>query len=1439
MLYKTTNSNLKILLEHINKNKSLSLEKFPQTTLEHLYVDPKTRSWTFIFHSEGFLNAELLIKLYLNLRDYFLPQDINTSFNFKVTAKPTVKQLNDYWHLVLMIIGQDNPFTKELSSRIFFVNTDEGIKAYLPVKAGVKFFSKLLGKIKKAFSFLGVDLPFVFSFDKEREMNLQKKFENSKEQEIINSTNKVKNNSGKEKNDQVFFGNLISPNIKLTSIDELSEGKNVTIEGLIFKLIFRKTRRGGGILTAEITDYTNSVYAKIFSRDKNGNKILQSVPNHIWVKVRGRVAKDNYLGGDLSLTINSLQRINKKQDKDELPQDKEHRVELHAHSNMTTLSAVNSATDLFNQTRKWGQKALAITDNANVQAFPEISRASKKNNIKPIYGAEINYVEDNEPTVINTDNKLLADKIYTVFDIETTGLSAISDKIIQLSAVKIKKGNIIDRFDQFINPGFSLSEKTINLTGITDDLVKDSLPEKDVLSSFQKFYHGTILAGHNVIKFDYGFINQAFKRNNLKPISSVVIDTLNLSRWLHPELKKFTLDSLSKKFNIKLQHHHRAIDDAQATGILLYYLLKEAEKKFKVKFDYQLNEHNSDVNSWKQTRPTHLTILVKNQKGLKDLYKLISKSNIDYFYRVPRVPRSLLNQYRENFLIGSGDTEGELFDTLVREGLDKALDLSEKINFDYIELQPLENYEPKIESKFIRNKDALKNLIKNYIKLSEIIKKPLVVTGDIHYALPKDRIYRTILVNSKIAKTAVGREINYNLADLSMKKTQYLLNEFSFLGEKRAYEIVVKNTNLINNFISKVEPLRKGLSTPKIEGANSILKNKAFDKAKEMYGNPLPKLIENRLNRELRAIISNGYAVIYVISQRLVSKSNKDGYIVGSRGSVGSSLVATMLGITEVNPLPPHYRSVNGNYTKFINKSGISSGYDLPEKKNPVDGTMLIGDGQNIPFETFLGFKGNKVPDIDLNFSGDYQPIAHNYTKVMFGENNVFRAGTIGTVAEKTAYGMVKSYEDKKSISYRKAEEDRLSLGISGVKRTTGQHAGGIIIIPNNHDVFDFTPIQYPANDTNSNWKTTHLDYHSIHDNVLKMDILGHDDPTLLRSLQDMSGVNPKTIPVNDPGILSLFTSPKVLGVTKEQIMSNTGTLGIPEFGTNFVRGMLKQTKPHNFGELLQISGLSHGTNVWNGNADRLIEEGKANISSVIGTRDKIMTDLTSFGLDSSDAFQIMEKVRKGKGIPEKYMQVLKENSSVPQWYINSMQKIQYMFPRAHAAAYVLSALRIAYFKVYFPTIYYSALFSVRAKDLTIDPVGITQGKNKIQTLVKNYRGRYSELNKEESKTLAIYEIVNEAWQRGIEFKMVDLYKSEAFGWKIEGNKIILPFIALPGLGDNVAKEIVAARSEHKFISKEDLMKRGSINKTLIDFMDKHHMLDGLTEKNQMDLFSL
>ena len=959
-------------------------------------------------------------------------------------------------------------------------------------------------------------------------------------------------------------------------------------------------------------------------------------------------------------------------------------------------------------------------------------------------------------------------------------------------------------------------------------MVRGSKTEEEVFRMFKDFCRDAVIVGHNAT-FDVDFMNVGYQRHGMDPITEPWIDTLPLARFLYPEMRGFRLNTLAKKLNVTLEHHHRAIYDAEATGYIYYAMLKDAETRFEIQYHDQFNEHIGENDAYKHEHPSHAIILAQTQAGLKNLFKLASESMVNYFYRVPRIPRSLLQKYREGLLVGSACAEGEVFTAMMQKGYQ---DAKEKAAFyDYLEVQPKALYQPLIEQELVRDEHNLEEIIANMVELGHELGKPVVATGDVHFMNKEDSIYREVLINSQGGANPLNRL--RQLPDAHFRTTDEMLADFAFLGQETAQEIVIDNPNKVADMVDEISPVKDKLYTPKMEGAEDNIRNLTMNTAHEWYGDPLPEIVDQRLQKELKSIIGNGFSVIYLISQMLVFKSNKDGYLVGSRGSVGSSLVATMTGITEVNPLPPHYRCPECKWSHFYVKGEYGSGYDLPDKDCPKCGAHLIKDGQDIPFETFLGFKGNKVPDIDLNFSGDYQPIAHNYTKVLFGENNVFRAGTIGTIADKTAYGYVKAYERDKGLHLRNAEIDRLAKGTTGVKRTTGQHPAGILVVPDYMDIYDFTPIQYPADDQTAAWKTTHFDFHSIHDNILKLDILGHDDPTMIRMLQDLSGIDPKTIPMDDPGVMKLFSGTDVLGVTPEQIQSKTGTLGVPEFGTRFVREMLDQTHPDTFASLLKISGLSHGTDVWLGNAQDLIKNGTVTIENVIGCRDDIMMDLIHYGMPNDLSFKIMEHVRKGRGIPDDWQEEMKKN--VPDWYIDACLKIKYMFPKAHATAYIMMALRIAYFKVYFPIVYYAAYFSVRADDF--DLVAMSRGKEAVKEAMKEINDKGNDASAKEKNLLTVLELANEMLERGFSFKMVDLDKSDAADWLIDGKNLIAPFSAIPGLGLNVAKQIVAAREEKPFLSKEDLAQRGKVSQTLIDFMDANNVLADLPDANQLSLF--
>ncbi|MBB1123502.1 PolC-type DNA polymerase III [Limosilactobacillus albertensis] len=1417
---------------------------FRNAAVQSVVVHKKSRHWEFhlIFNKA-------------------LPYDLFTQFNqslelgFKDIAKVSLKistpmteldgaQIANYWQFIINHAVSDSPMLQQAclqtapevkDGRVTLVVENELIKDLLAQKA--------LDTIENSYQELGFPKfrihPFVDQSASQAKIEeLKAKHEKADAALAAKAAARIKKNEATKATKKsapvapadgpVQLGRLIDSKQNIVQMKDIEgEERSVVVEGYVFNAEIRELRSGRQLLTFEITDYTSSFAVKKFSRNSDEEAQFANIKAGMWLKVRGPVQEDTWMR-DLVITAYDVNEVTHTERQDQAPKD-EKRVELHTHTTMSQMDATNSITELATRAHKWGHSAIAVTDHGNVQAFPEAFSVAQKTGIKMIYGMEANVVDDGIPLVYNENHQSLAHQTYVIFDVETTGLSAIYDKVIELSAVKMQDGNVLERFDEFIDPGFPLSEQTTNLTSITTEMVQGSKTEEEVFKMFKDFCKGSIIAGHNV-SFDMGFMNTGYERHQMERITEPVIDTLPLARFLYPDMRGYRLNTLSKKFKVALEHHHRANYDSEATGHLLYKFLKDAEARYDVKYVDDLNKHMEENNAYRHARPFHVTIFAQTQAGLKNLFKLVSLSNVEYFYRVPRIPRTVLTKYREGLLLGTACSSGEVFTAMMEKGYSQALEKARY--YDFIEIQPKPNYAPLLEQQVIADEAHLEDILKNMVKLGDELDKTVVATGDVHYLDPHDGIYRKILINSQGGANPLNRT---ERPDVHFRTTDEMLKEFSFLGEEKAHEVVVENSNKIADEIDdNIRPVKDKLYPPHMKGAEQEIQDRTWNTARKWYGDPLPQLVQDRIELELNSIVKNGFSVHYLIAQRLVAKSNKDGYLVGSRGSVGSSVVATLSGITEVNPLPPHYRCPNCQFTHFYTQGEYSSGFDLPDKKCPKCGTLMVKDGHDIPFQTFLGFKGNKVPDIDLNFSGDYQPIAHNYMKVLFGEKNVFRAGTIGTVADKTAYGYVKAYERDTEKEFRKAEEDRLAKGATGVKRTTGQHPAGIIIVPDDMDIYDFTPVQYPADDQTAAWETTHFDFHSIHDNILKMDILGHDDPTMIRALQDLSGIDPQSIPMDDPGVMALFSSPKVLGVTEEQIQSKTGTLGLPEFGTRFVRGMLEDTHPKNYSQLLQISGLSHGTGVWLDNAQELIRQGIATIANVIGCRDNIMTDLIHYGMDSEIAFQIMEHVRKGRGIPDEWQTKMHE-ANVPQWYMDSCLKIKYMFPRAHAAAYVLMALRIAYFKVYFPLVYYCAFFSVRADDF--DVVAMSHGKDAVKQRMKEINDKGNDASAKEKNLLTILELANEMLERGFKFKMVDIEKSDASDWLIDGDSLIAPFRAVPGLGLNVAKQIVAAREERPFLSKEDLAERGKVSQTLIDFLTDNHVLDKLPDENQLSLF--
>lgn len=1416
---------------------------FQTATVNKVVVHKKSRIWEFFIHFDDILPESIYRQFKQQLQVAFHAiAETQLHIETGVTAF-TEAQLQDYWPEILQLPSCQNP-TVQQSFRsqqpilcdgvvkipmVFSTLRETLQKDYLPIivdayrDRGFPFFKVELFE----------DADFLAQQRQELEEKTQARYDAMQEQAQLAVEQAKKEKKEKAEaaelvlDGPIQLGRPIPEEVPAVLMqDIIEEARPLVVEGMIFDKEVRQLKSGRQLLILKVTDYTSSLTMKRFSNSEKDEAIFAALSKGQWIRARGPIQEDNY-SRELEMNVQNLIEVTHQARQDTAPED-DKRVELHLHTTMSQMDAVSSPSELIATAAKWGHKAIAITDHAAVQAFPEAYQAGKKNNIKVLYGVEANIVDDGVPVAYNSQHVDLQDATYVVFDVETTGLSAVYDTIIELSAVKMYKGNVIEEFEQFIDPGHPLSKTTINLTGITDAMVRGSKSEEEVLSMFRQFSEGAILVAHNAT-FDMGFLNTGYKRYGQPEADNPVIDTLELSRLLYPRMKNHRLNTLAKKFGVNLEHHHRAIYDAEATGHLCWIFLKDAKEQYGMTYHDQLNDQVGANDAYKQARPFHATIIARTQEGLKNLFKLISLSNVKYFHRIARIPRSELMKYRDGLIVGSACSNGELFEAMMQKGVEEA---ERKASFyDYIEVMPKPVYAPLLEQELVKNEEDLEDIIRHLVNIGQKLDIPVVASGDVHYVQPEDWIYRKILINSMGGANALNR---YELPQVHFRTTNEMLDEFAFLGADVAHQIVVENPNKVADWCEEVVPVKDKLYTPHIEGSDDEIRQLSYDKAHEIYGEDLPEIVEARLEKELNSIITNGFSVIYLIAQKLVHKSLSDGYLVGSRGSVGSSFVATMSGITEVNPLCPHYVCPNCKHSEFFNHGEYGSGFDMPEKECPECGTLMKKDGHDIPFETFLGFHGDKVPDIDLNFSGSYQPEAHNYTKVLFGEDNVYRAGTIGTVADKTAYGYVKAYERDYNLQLRSAEEERLAQGATGVKRTTGQHPGGIVVIPDYMDVYDFTPIQYPADDLQAEWRTTHFDFHAIHDNILKLDILGHDDPTVIRMLQDLSGIDPKTIPADDPEVMKIFQSPEVLGVTEEQIYSKTGTLGIPEFGTHFVRGMLEQTKPTTFAELLQISGLSHGTDVWLGNAADLIASGTANLSECIGCRDDIMVYLIHHGLDNGLAFKIMESVRKGKGIPDDWQEEMRAKE-IPEWYIDSCLKIKYMFPKAHAAAYVLMALRVAYFKVHFPILYYCAYFSVRAQDFDLD--AMVEGKQAVKESMKEIRAKGNEASVKEKSILTVLELANEMIERGFSFQMVDLYKSDAENFVIEDNTLIAPFRAIPGLGDSVAKQIVAARKDGDFLSKEDLMTRGKVSKTLIDYMDEHGVLKGMPEKNQLSLF--
>ena len=1220
-------------------------------------------------------------------------------------------------------------------------------------------------------------------------------------------------------------------NKNVTKLIDIQPEKTVVhVEGKVVKMNdVRQTKTGRFIISFDIYDGSTTLNCQSFVNEDAKAKAEKNLKPGTWVKVEGNAGFNDFIK-EININANTVVKIDgysePKRDADNA--DKK-RVELHLHTQMSQLDAVASASTLIKRAMSWGWKSIAITDHGVVQSFPEACHTVEGNDdFKVIYGVEGYLVPDENSVLSNDKGQTLKDTTYCVFDLETTGFSFRTEKITEIGIMKIRNGEIIDTFETFVNPEKPIPLKVQEVTHITDDMVKDAPKIEEVLPKVMEFFGDSVLVAHNA-DFDTGFLRYNCQQLGYK-FENTYLDTLALAKNLFPNYKKYKLGVIAENLGIEVLVAHRALDDVDTTVKVFNIMCKMLEDAGVEKLsDIDKSEEGSA--NYKKIKSNHIIILAKNYVGLKNLYKLVSYSHVNYFFKKPLILKSILNKHREGLILGSACSEGELYKAILNGKPDDELEEIAKY-YDYLEVQPYMNDDYLVRDGTIENHEGLKNIVRKIVDLGEKVNRPVCATCDVHFMDPQDEIYRRMIqAGQKYADAD-------NQAPLYLRNTEEMLEEFSYLGKEKAEEIVVTNTNLISDMCERISPLSPEKCAPHIPGCEKMIEDIAYDRAHELYGEELPEIVESRLKKELDSIISNGFSVMYIIAQKLVWKSNEDGYIVGSRGSVGSSFVANMTGITEVNSLPPHYRCPNCKYSDFTDY-GVKNGFDLPDKNCPKCGSRMDKDGMDIPFETFLGFNGDKEPDIDLNFSGEYQAKAHKYTEVIFGKGTTFKAGTVGTVKEKTAFGYVKKYYEDKGVPVSNAEIDRISLGCVGIKRTSGQHPGGIIVVPKGREIYEFTPVQHPADDPNSDIITTHFDYHSIDQNLLKLDILGHDDPTIIRMLYDLTGFDPTKVPLDDKETMSIYSSTEALGVTPEEIKSEVGTYGIPESGTKFVRGMLYETKPTTFEELIRISGLSHGTDVWLGNAQELINNDVAPLNQVICTRDDIMIYLIKCGLPKNTAFKIMELVRKGKVAksPDKWAEFKKamEEKEVPTWYIDSCNKIKYLFPKAHAAAYVTNAFRIAWFKVHIPKAYYCAYFTIRAN--AFDSEIMCNGQDRVRNKMREIELLGNAATDTDSAMYETLEIVNEMYARGIKFLPLDLYKSSATRFLMEDDGIRPPLNSLPGFGTVAAEGIEKARKEGMFDSIDELKIRAKLGKSGIELLRNAGCLKGMTESNQMSLF--
>ena len=1410
--------------EEVNEIDSIGI------TINKVEIIKSTMDLIISMESSSLVNDNLFHKLQSVISKKFVDFNTTLKFNYNITGSITDK-IKFYEENLLEIIKKEiqsssswiDDLKWEISNDSLTICPPNKMAGYSMEKNGLveNIKTKLKEELNLDISIRILDNSFIEEEDfmdtiiaEEKEMAIS----------IISNTIESPKNSSQNKaavvsNKYYIYGKQIKDlPMKIKSIN--MQTGSCTIEGQIFHIESRDIKGNKTLVTFHISDSTDSITAKVFLSEDQAGDFLGNVNSNSYVRLSGDVIFDNY-SKSIVIMLKSLNKVDKEERKDI---SDEKRVELHLHTQMSSMDGISSLKKLATRAKEWGHKALAITDHGVVQGFPEAMSLSKSLGIKMIYGMEGYLINDKKGIVTNYDESKEY-STYIVFDIETTGLSPINDMITEIGAVKIINGEIIDTYSQLINPERPIPEFITNLTGITDDMVRDKPTIGEVIKDFKNFIGEDVLVAHNA-SFDIGFIREKMKKYNID-LDNPVLDTLELSRAVFPSLRSHKLNIIAKHLDVSLLNHHRAVDDATATAEIFLKILNMLEEKNIINFN-QINSLGSNKDISKE-ETFHIIIIAKNLIGLKNLYKLVSESHINYFHRRPRIPKSLIEANRDGLIIGSACEAGELYKAIIKNRSNNEIIDIVKF-YDYLEIQPIENNMYLVREGILKDKEQLRDINKRIYKLGKENNKPVVATGDVHFLDPEDEIYRRIIMSGQKFQDADIQPPLY------FKSTDEMLEEFSYLGSDIAKEVVIDNTNLINHMVEEIIPIPEGTFPPIIDGAEEELRKITYEKAIEVYGEPLPDIVEKRLERELGSIIKNGYAVMYIIAQKLVWKSLEDGYLVGSRGSVGSSFVATMSGITEVNPLAPHYVCPKCKYNEFFDDGSIASGADLPDKICPQCDNELNKDGQYIPFEVFLGFEGDKEPDIDLNFAGEYQAVAHKYTEELFGEGYVFRAGTIGTIADKTAYGFVKKYFEERDINVNPIEINRLVQGCTGIKRTSGQHPGGVMIVPKYKDILDFTPIQYPADDKKSGVITTHFDYNAISGRILKLDILGHDVPTIIRMLEDITGVDPTNIPLDEPNTMKLFTSTESLGITKEDINCEVGTLGIPEFGTKFVRQMLIETQPKTFSELVRISGLSHGTDVWINNAQDLVKNNIAPLSKVISTREDIMLNLINWGMDNKKSFKIMENVRKGKGLTQEEEDQMRE-LKVPEWYIDSCKKIKYMFPKAHAAAYVMMSFRIAYFKVYYPEAFYATYFTIKASDFDADLV--IKGKETVKTKIEELEKLGNDMTAKEKNLLTVLEVVLEMYARGYKIQNVDLYKSDSDKFTIDENGILPPLKSLEGLGENVARKIVEERNISRFISREDLINRGKVSKPVLEVLNNHGCLGDLPLSNQISLFNI